>query len=82
MELNFDDERERLQQVRLELMGRVAIIDSALEALAGDSGPTKVRAVKQAASNGRSGMSAKARKAASLRMKAYWAKRRREERAK
>jgi hypothetical protein len=35
MELNFDEERERLQSVRAELLARVTVLDGALEALAG-----------------------------------------------
>jgi hypothetical protein len=85
MELNFDEERERLQAVRTELLSRVSTIDSALEALAAVNGslvgakpPVKkgVGATLVASAPGRRPMSAKARKAASLRMKQYWAERR------
>jgi hypothetical protein len=82
MNLNFDSEREQLQAKRTELLAGVAVIDDALKVLAqgaaGSNGATAAVGIRA----GRKPMSAKAKRAASLRMKAYWANRRKAERVK
>lgn len=77
MELNLDEERERLMAVRTELMNRVTVLDQAMAALAGSNGAAPTRQA-DATPTGRRPMSAKAREAARRRMKAYWANKRRE----
>jgi hypothetical protein len=82
MELNFDTERSALQVKKAELLEGVAIIDEALAAL--DRGNRQNGQRAAAAATGitrtRKPMSAKAKAAASKRMKAYWAARRKAER--
>jgi hypothetical protein len=83
MELNFDTERNALQVKKAELMEGVAIIDEALAALDRGSRNNGTRAAAANATGVRAGrkpMSAKAKAAASKRMKAYWAARRKAER--
>lgn len=77
MELSFDDERALLQAKRTELMAGVAVIDAALAALGTTTIPNNGdRRGPEGVTAGRRPMSAKARKAASARMKAYWAAKR------
>lgn len=83
MDLNFDDERAQLTAKRAELLAGVEVIDAALAALAkgmANNGASSAPAggIVRA---GRRPMSPKARKAASLRMKQYWAAKRKQARS-
>lgn len=83
MDLNFDTERALLQQKRAELLAGIALIEDALAAL--DQGQVTKQARTKVTGSviaetpvraGRRPMSPADRKAASDRMKKYWAAKR------
>lgn len=77
MDLSFDEERALLMRKKAELLEGVSVIDEALAALdRGAGASSKPTAEPAGVRAGRRPMSAAAKKAASLRMKKYWAAKR------